>query len=196
MHAWIKRRGPTCGEGWAPAIAGSKELDCTVCVAVFIEAGECHHSAVAQHGYSRVPASVSHPLHIRKAVRRRIIKRGIESTMEWIVLCGATVDHRTTIRQHDHAVAKHVPCDRLSVNCSCLRIPQCSLLVCVSCNVSGAGDNHNLATIEQCDVNRIDGHGVGQRAPLPRNIRLCPCGCREKAERQNNNENGADKCSR
>src|SRR5438270_11054841 len=96
--------------------------------------------------------------------------------MEWIVLQGSAVDESTSIRQRHHAVAEHVPSERLSGNSSCLPIPKRRLVVRVACDVSRARYDYDVSVVQQRHVNRIDWHVVWHRGPAAGALRLAPGG--------------------
>jgi hypothetical protein len=109
---------------------------------------------------------MGHLLDIRKLASRKIIDRASQLSMEWVVLERASIDEGTAILQNDHAIAKHVPIDRLGSNVSACRIENSGLQVGVGRKISGTRDDQHLAVVEQRGVHGIDGHGIWECLPL------------------------------
>jgi hypothetical protein len=82
------------------------------------------------------------------------------------------IDEGTSVGQDHHTVAEHVPGDRLRVNRVGLRVPHSSLIVRVSCNISGTGNDEYRPVIKESYVDRIDLHRSRQRAPLSLDVGL------------------------
>src|SRR4029077_15393474 len=107
-----------------------------------------------------------HVLKIRELTSRRGIYGVPQLSVEWIVLRRATVDEGAAIRQNSHAIAKHVPADRLGSDVSVYRIENSGSQVGVGGEIPRAGDDQHLTVVEKRRMNRINGHGSWQRLPL------------------------------
>src|ERR1700751_6219879 len=95
--------------GRTPSGADGINLHSGVGAAVFVEPGKGHDRSVAQIGHRRIPASMSHSLHVSEYASSRIIDGAKVRSMERIVLLGTSVDEGPPIRQNHDTVAEHIP---------------------------------------------------------------------------------------
>src|SRR5215470_16733854 len=113
MHSGIERRSERRAKGCTPARPYGKDLDGAVGVAVLVQAGKGHDCSVAQVGNRRIPAAVCHVLSVRELASRRIIYGAAQLSVERVVLQRTAIDEGAAISENYHAVAEHVPANRL-----------------------------------------------------------------------------------
>ena len=107
-----------------------------------------------------------HALHIRKRAGSGVENGVARLPVKGIVLDGAAVDQRPAIRQDDHSVAEHIPCQRLHDDGTGLGIPDSRLKIRVARDIPGPGDHKNFSGVEEGNVHRVDWHLRRQRRPL------------------------------
>src|SRR5207247_3376515 len=97
----------------APSRAHGVDLDGGVRPAGLGQPRKGHDAAVTERRYRRIPAPMRHVFQIREYTEHRIERGAPKLPVERVVLQVAAVDEETAIGQGDHAVAEHVPRQRL-----------------------------------------------------------------------------------
>src|SRR5262245_24681347 len=116
MKPWIQRWRPTSGVLWTPTDAWRVNLYSRVRPSGLENTRVRQDAAISEDGRRGVPTAVRHILHIGEDSRCWIVDGIFRLTFKRIVLDGPAVDEYTAVGQHDHAVAKHVPRERLGCN--------------------------------------------------------------------------------
>ena len=116
--------------------AGREDLDGGIRPAGLLQPGECHHTPIPQRRHGRVPATVRHALHVSERAGQWIKDGVARLPVEGIVLNGSAVDQRSAIGQDDHAIAEHVPGDRLRHDGAGVGIPDSSLEIRIACDIA------------------------------------------------------------
>ena len=108
-----------------------------------------------------------HVFHVRKYPGRRVVHRVPRLPSKRVISQIPAVDECPAIGQHHHAVAEHVPAQRLCGNRPSLRIPHGRTKVGLASVVTRTRNDQHLAVVQKSQVNGIDRHQIRQGRPPP-----------------------------
>src|SRR5438552_2217605 len=134
-----------------------------------------------------------HIVHVRKLTRHRIKDCRSLPTMKRVILQIAPKHHNAAVGQRDHAVAEHVPPERLGRNRVAAGIPYSRLKAVIRWYVTRTGHHKNFSIVKQTYVHRIDGHCCRQGLPLTMHVGLAARG--RRYEKNKGARNSQMQCS-